>query len=103
MATAYPVDRSRLVKLTVPFHDIGCRQARSLAGRQGRSFAQRRPSSGGPCHTNLDRRGAGCERPPELQAAVAARNVRKASSLRTRSVRRDVRWRWTLKVFWTTA
>jgi len=25
------------------------------------------------------------------------------SSRRTRSVRRDVRWRWTLKVFWTAA
>jgi len=31
------------------------------------------------------------------QAAVAARHVRKASPRKTRSVRRDVRWRWTLK------
>jgi hypothetical protein len=38
-----------------------------------------------------------------VQAAVAARHVRKASSRKTRSVRRDVRWRWTLKVFWTAA
>jgi hypothetical protein len=45
----------------------------------------------GRCHTNLDRRGAGFGRPAELQAAVAARHVRNASSLRTRSVRRDVR------------
>jgi hypothetical protein len=37
------------------------------------------------------------------QAAVAARHVRKASSRKTRSVRRDVRWRWTLKVLWTAA
>ena len=34
----------------------------------------------------------------QFQAAVAARHVRKASSLRTRSVRREVRWRWTLNV-----
>ena len=33
----------------------------------------------------------GQERPGELQAAVAARHVRNASSLKTRSVRRDVR------------
>jgi hypothetical protein len=37
------------------------------------------------------------------QAAVAARHVRNASSRRTRSVRRDVRWRWTLNVLWTAA
>ena len=43
------------------------------------------------CHTNLDRRGAGFGRPAELQAAVTARHARNASSLRTRSVRRDVR------------
>jgi hypothetical protein len=36
-------------------------------------------------------------------AAVAARHVWNASSRRTRSVRREVRWRWTLKVFWTAA
>jgi hypothetical protein len=38
-----------------------------------------------------------------VHAAVAVRHVRKASSRKTRSVRRDVRWRWTLKVFWTVA
>jgi hypothetical protein len=43
------------------------------------------------CHTNLNRRGAGFGRPAELQAAVAACHVRNAWSLRTRSVRRDVR------------
>ena len=43
------------------------------------------------CHTNLDRRGGGFGRPAELQAAVAARHVRNASSRRTRSGRRDVR------------
>ncbi len=37
------------------------------------------------------------------QAAVAARHVRSASSRRTRSVRREVRWRWTLNVLWTAA
>jgi hypothetical protein len=36
-------------------------------------------------------------------AAVAARHVRNALSLRTRSVLRDVRWRWTLNVLWTAA
>jgi len=36
-------------------------------------------------------------------AEVAARHVRNASSLRTRSVLRDVRWRWTLNVLWTAA
>ena len=39
----------------------------------------------------------------QVQAAVAARHVRNASSLRTRSVRREVRWRWTLNVLWTAA
>ena len=43
------------------------------------------------------------EVPDEVQAAVAARHVRNASSRKTRSVRRDVRWRWTLKVFWMAA
>ncbi len=43
------------------------------------------------------------EGPVRAQAAVAARHVWNASSRRTRSVRRDVRWRWTLKVFWTAA
>ena len=37
------------------------------------------------------------------QAAVAARHVRSASSRRTRSVRREVRWRWTSNVLWTAA
>src|SRR6185437_15208946 len=41
--------------------------------------------------------------PVRVHAAVAARHVRKASSRKTRSVRRDVRWRWRLKVFWTAA
>ena len=43
------------------------------------------------CHTNLDRRGAGFGGRAAPQAAVAARHVRNTSSLRTRSVRRDVR------------
>ena len=46
-------------------------------------------------------------RSPEVTArayaAVAARHVRNALSLRTRSVLRDVRWRWTLNVLWTAA
>jgi hypothetical protein len=41
--------------------------------------------------------------PVRAQAAVAARHVRNASSRRTRSVWRDVRWRWTLNVLWTAA
>ena len=36
--------------------------------------------------------------PVRAQAAVAARHVRNASSRRTRSVWREVRWRWTLNV-----
>jgi DNA-binding response OmpR family regulator len=43
------------------------------------------------------------ESPVRTQATVAARHVRMASSRKTPSVRRDVRWRWTLKVFWTAA
>jgi transposase len=43
------------------------------------------------------------EVPAQVQAAVAARHVWNASVRRVRSVRRDVRWRWTLKVFWTAA
>jgi nucleoside-diphosphate-sugar epimerase len=51
----------------------------------------------------LDSGGAMFGRPAAPQAAVAARHVRKASSRKTRNVRRDVRWRWALKVFWTAA
>jgi hypothetical protein len=61
-------------------HDIGW-----LDWEAAPTFDRRR------CHTNLDRRGVGFGRPAELQAAVAARHVRSASSLRTRSVGRDVR------------
>ena len=43
------------------------------------------------------------EAPARAQAAVAARHVWNASSRRTRSVRREVRWRWTLKVLWMAA
>jgi hypothetical protein len=39
----------------------------------------------------------------QVQAAVAARHVRKASVRRVRSVRREMRWRWTLNVLWTAA
>jgi hypothetical protein len=56
----------------------------------------------GCCHTNLIP-AAMFGRPAAPQAAVAARHVRNASSRKTRSVRRDVRWRWMLKVFWTAA
>jgi hypothetical protein len=45
----------------------------------------------------LDSGGAMFGRPAAPQAAVAARHVRNASSRKTQSVRRDVRWRWTLK------
>jgi hypothetical protein len=38
-----------------------------------------------------------------FRAAVAARHVRNASSRKMRSVRRDLRWRGTLNVFWTAA
>jgi hypothetical protein len=39
----------------------------------------------------------------ERRTAVAARHVLNASPLRPRSVLRDVRWRWTLKMLWTAA
>ena len=55
------------------------------------------------CHINQIWPARRLEVPTQVQAAVAARHVWKASSRKTRSVRRDVRWRWTLKVFWTTA
>ena len=55
------------------------------------------------CHANQVWPARRLEVPTQVQAAVAARHVWKASSRKTRSVRRDVRWRWTLKVFWTTA
>ena len=51
----------------------------------------------------LDSGGARFGRPAAPHAAVAARHVRNASSRKTRSVRRDMRWRWTLNVFWTAA
>ena len=57
----------------------------------------------GRCHANQIWPARRLEVPTQVQAAVAARHVWKASSRKTRSVRRDVRWRWTLKVFWTTA
>ena len=38
--------------------------------------------------------------PVRVHAAVAARHVRKASSRKTRSARRDVKWRWMLKIPW---
>jgi hypothetical protein len=38
---------------------------------------------------------------PNVQAAAC--HVPKAFSRKTRSARRDVRWPWTLKVFWMTA
>ena len=47
--------------------------------------------------------GRRLESPVRTQAVVAARHVRMASVRRMRSVRRDVRWRWTLKVLWTAA
>jgi len=59
--------------------------------------------STGRCHANQIWPARRLEVPTQVQAAVAARHVWKASSRKTRSVRRDVRWRWTLKVFWTTA
>jgi hypothetical protein len=52
------------------------------------------------CHANQIWPARRLEVPTQVQAAVAARHVRKASSRKTRSVRRDVRWRWTLKIPW---
>jgi hypothetical protein len=53
--------------------------------------------------TRTEFSGAQLEVRTRAQAAVAARQVRNALSRRTRSVRREVRWRWTLKVLRTTA
>jgi hypothetical protein len=55
------------------------------------------------CHTNQIWPARRLEVPTQVQAEVAARHVWKASSRKTRSVRRDLRWSWTLKVFWTAA
>ena len=60
-------------------------------------------ATGGRCHRNLNLRTRSPEVLARAHAAVAARHVRNASSLRTRSVLRDVRWRWTLNVLWTAA
>jgi len=57
----------------------------------------------GLCHGNLILVPGNPEAGVRSQAAVAARHVRKASVRRARSVWRDVRWRWTLKVLWTAA
>ena len=57
----------------------------------------------GLCHRNLFLAAGTPEAEVRSQAAVDPRRVRKASSRKTRSVRRDVRWRWTLKLFWTAA
>jgi len=59
--------------------------------------------SAGLCHGNLILVPGNPEAGVRSQAAVAARHVRKASVRRARSVWRDVRWRWTLKVLWTAA
>ena len=89
-----------LVTLLCPHELTDHPQAAALAPKSGASIVFERMSFAYPgdrhvfdrrCHTKLDRRGAAFGRPAELQAAVAARHVRNASSLRTRSVRRDVR------------
>src|SRR5208282_6017186 len=80
---------------------------------KARSCARERGNVPDDCRTRYShdgvsqRTGAGAlshepefaTRSPEVtartHAAVAARHVRNASSLRTRSLLRDVRWRWT--------
>ena len=57
----------------------------------------------GGCHVNLALAEREVEGLALVQAAVSARHVWKASSRKTRCVRRDVRWRWTLNAFWTAA
>jgi hypothetical protein len=57
----------------------------------------------GLCHGNLICAAGNPEAAAGSHEAVAARHVGSASPLRTRSVPRDVRWRWTLKVLWTAA
>jgi hypothetical protein len=94
------------------------------ATREGRSEALTGDSVGQPLSGENQLRSADAFRPAEgntalsrelnlaprnlevlvrAQAAVAARHARSASSRRTRSVRREVRWRWTLNVLWTAA
>ena len=73
------------------FNHIACSAPRRLA-RGGRALSH---------ELNLAPRNL--EVLVRAQAAVAARHVRSASSRRTRSVRREVRWRWTLNVLWTAA
>ncbi len=65
------------------------------------------PGASGRAPGALSHESEFATRSPEVtaraHAAVAARHVRNALSLRTRSVLRDVRWRWTLNVLWTAA
>ena len=76
--------------------DVANRMALRFLGEHGPEYLA-------PCHANLSLAVRNLEVPIRTQAAVAARHVRNASSRRTLSVRRDVKWRWTLKVFWTAA
>src|SRR6478672_1870681 len=79
------------------------REAYALAKRNDGAPGSDGVTFEGRCHANQIWPARRLEVPTQVQAAVAARHVWKASSRKTRSVRRDVRWRWTLKVFWTTA
>lgn len=72
----------------------------SAAGGLGRRAAEAPATA---LSRKLNLAGRRVERPVWAQAVVAARHVRNASVRRMRSVRRDVRWRWTLKVLWTAA
>ena len=79
-------------------HGISC----ALAARSSERRAQGRPAvrtatteAMGALSRELELAAGSQHDPVRVHATVAARHVRKASSRKTRSVRRDVRWRLT--------
>ena len=83
--------------------DAGNRRDERLRACRARADRRQGSGRGGALSRELILVARRLESPVRTQAAVAARHVRMASSRKTRSVRRDVRWRWTSKVFWTAA
>jgi len=84
--------------------DAGNRRDERLRACRARADRRQGSGRGGALSRELILVARRLESPVRTQAAVAARHVRMASSRKTRSVRRDVRWRWTSKVLrreWT--
>ena len=105
LAEASRIDPPVEMKFTMP-DQWSARLFIALCRRYGfRPFryARQRNTTIRLCHGNLILAAGNPEAGVRSQAAVAARHVRKASVRRARSVWRDVRWRWTLKVLWTAA